>query len=307
MNKYLVIILSVLILASCGDDEGGSFKGNGSAKEPNVNANPVTESVYASRLEFPALTTDGSTHLIVHTTTKYGMNYAVEWSHDLRAQRWTCYEMYAGNSVKNWNRSNWASTGWKGDPFQEDWMLKSICGRCSTEPTDYLGSGFNRGHICPSADRLNSQIANEQTFYMTNMQPQKYEFNGGLWGKMENKLRQWNTSSFRDTLYICKGGTIGDVYLNGAKTSGIKEYTTSGLIVPRYFYMAVLCLKDGKYKAMAFWAEHLYTDHSSDALDGYAISIDELERRTGIDFFCNLPDYTEASVESDFQKSDWTW
>lgn len=312
MNKYLILLLSVLVFVSCGDDGDGTSQilpggGSGSWPGENKNANSTTLSQYASALEFPSLTKDSTDHLLVHTTTKYGMNYAIEWCHAKRAQRWTCYEMYASNSVKNWNRNNWASTEWKGDPFQPDKMLKDMCGECSTELSDYRGSGFNRGHICPSADRLNSQIANEQTFYLTNMHPQKYEFNGGLWGKMENKLRQWNINSFRDTLYICKGGTIDSVMLNGVKQSGVKEYTKSGLLVPRYFYMAVLCVKDGQYKAMAFWAEHLYDDHSKDALVDYAISVEELEQRTGIDFFCNLPDATEKQVERNFKTSDWTW
>lgn len=310
MNKLLIALFSVLVFASCGNDEDG-FSPKPSGNNLNANEVAVTDTskskAYVRKLEFPALTKNKEDHLLVHTTTKYGMNYAVEWCHALRAQRWTCYEMYAGNSVKNWNRSNWASTEWKGDPFQPDRMLADMCGSCSPELSDYRGSGFNRGHICPSADRLNSQIANEQTFYLTNMQPQKYELNAGIWGNMESKLRQWNKDNFRDTLYVCKGGTIANVNLNGTQVSGIKEYTKSGLPVPRYFFMAVLCLKDGKYKAMAFWVEHLYEDHSKDQLKNYAISVDELQKRTGIDFFCNLPDDIESTVESSFNASDWTW
>lgn len=323
MNKVIFILFAVLVFTSCGSDEDnfspnqpgenadsntGSFVDTTPGAN-NKNANGTKTNAYTWKLEFPALQNDSNDndHLLVHTTTKYGMNYAIEWCHSKRAQRWTCYEMYASNSVKNWNRNDWASTDWKGDPFQVDRMLNDSCGYCTTELSDYRGSGFNRGHICPSADRLNSQVANEQTFYLSNMQPQKYEFNAGIWGKMEIKLRQWNIDSFRDTLYICKGGTIADVNLDGKKVSGIKEYTKSGLPVPRYFYMAVLCVKDGKYKAMAFWAEHLYEDHSKDALINYAISVDELEKRTGIDFFCNLPDVLENSVESNFKISDWNW
>ena len=107
-------------------------------------------------------------------------------------------------------------------------------------------------------------------------------------------MRSWNRSSFRDTLYVCKGGTIEDY---GA-TKGVMRHTSSGLIVPRYFFMALLCKKGDTYKAIGLWAEHINADHSSDKLSDYAVSIDELEQLTGSDFFCNLPDDTERRGET---------
>ena len=63
--------------------------------------------------------------------------------------------------------------------------------------------------------------------------------------------------------------------------------------------MAVLCLKNGQYRAMAYWLEHKNSAQSSTAISSCMISIDELERRTGIDFFCNLPDDIETTVEAE--------
>ena len=62
--------------------------------------------------------------------------------------------------------------------------------------------------------------------------------------------------------------------------------------------MALLRKSSTGYKALAFWAEHLNEDHSNDNLSDYIINIRELERRTGIDFFCNLPDDIENEVET---------
>lgn len=61
------------------------------------------------------------------------------------------------------------------------------------------------------------------------------------------------------------------------------------------------------YKAIAFWAENLNADNSNDNLRDYAITIDDLEKRTGIDFFCNLPDEVEEKVESQASAGYWTW
>lgn len=279
--------------ASCSSDyaNGGSDETSG-----NANANSTILTGEAGRLEFPKVRNDGHSMVVVHYTDGYGLNYSVEWDCEKRAQRWTCYAMYNANSVTNWNRNNWKNATWQGkqwhsDPFQEDPDLPEYC---RTTLSDYRGSGFNRGHICPSADRLCSMDANGQTFYLSNMQPQYYNFNAGLWEKMEEQVRSWNRSSFRDTLYVCKGGTIEDY---GA-TKGVMGHTSSGLIVPRYFFMAMLCKKGNTYKAIGLWAEHINADHSSDKLSDYAVSIDELEQLTGIDFFCNLPDDTERRVES---------
>ncbi|MCI5711491.1 MAG: DNA/RNA non-specific endonuclease [Prevotella sp.] len=84
----------------------------------------------------------------------------------------------------------------------------------------------------------------------------------------------------------------------------------SGLLVPKYFFMAILCKRNGNYKAIAFWAEHTAKDTRNDKLSAYMISVDELEEKTGIDFFCNLPDDVETRVEkvkpnTDAVKAAW--
>ena len=285
------LFASILPLASCSIDNGSEETAPGNANCNNTDTAPVT-----GRLEFPKTRDNGSCLVIVHSTDAHGVNYAVEWDCSRRAQRWTCYQMYASNSVTRWKRDNWHNTTWNGkhwsgDPFQEDPDLPDCC---RSTLADYRGSGFNRGHICPSADRLCSQDANGQTFFLSNIQPQYYKFNAGLWEKMEEQIRSWNADTFRDTLYVCKGGTIEDY----GTTQGVLTHTPSGLVVPKYFFMAVLCKRGRTYKAMAFWAEHEDLNRQSDRLRKYAVSVRELERKTGIDFFCNLPDAVEERVET---------
>jgi endonuclease G len=69
--------------------------------------------------------------------------------------------------------------------------------------------------------------------------------------------------------------------------------------------MAILCKNSTGYKALAFWAEHLDENHSNDSLADYVISIDKLEQLTGIDFFCNLPDYIENKIEANTYVISW--
>ena len=301
---YMFAFAFVVALASCGGDDNNGNNGNGGGNDKptatnNVNANKVTsgEPKEITRTEFPKIAGGSNNLVIVHKVSgfgKDGVNYSLEWDCQKKAQRWSCYQMYAGNSAANWKRDNWKYTSWKGDPFQEDTKIPSTY---RTTLSDYsrqnaTGDKYDRGHICPSADRLYSKDVNEQTYYLSNMQPQRNNFNTGIWGKMENQLRAWNTNNFRDTLFVCKGGTID------TNRKQVLTYTTTGLIVPKYFFMAILCKKGTNYKAIAFWAEHTDNKSSGEKLTPHMISIDELEKKTGIDFFCNLPDDIENRIEA---------
>ncbi len=289
--KTVILAMAVAMagLASCGSDDNDP---TGGVANKNANTPNAAQPAEITRLEFPKISTGDGQIVVVHKVAGFGMdgvNYSLEWDSKLKAQRWTCYQMYAGNSASNWKRKDWEKTKWHGDPFQVDPQLPADC---RTSDADYKNSGYDRGHICPSADRLYSQDVNEQTFYFSNMHPQSHGFNAGIWDKMEKQVRAWNTASFRDTLFVCKGGTID------ASRKQVRAHTKSGIIVPKYFFMAVLCKKDGKYKAIAFWAEHTTKSSAGELIVPHMISVDELEKRTGIDFFCNLPDNVENQVEA---------
>ena len=280
--KVLSLLVAVLLLTACSDN------GDDSDSSGNANANI---SLYSS-LEFPKVKGDKS-EVITHSTSQYGVTYSFEWDHQLKAQRWTCYYFTAKNKEKNWNRNNWGS-----DPFQPDPKIPaseqpSVTGEFSGSSFPEKGfSYFQRGHICPSEDRMASKDANEQTFYMTNMMPQGDLFNGKLWAAMEAFVRNWGKKcTGTDTLFVVKGGTID-------KESQILCRTRNGFIVPRYFFAALLLKRNTSYQSMGFWVEHINSDHSSDPLIDYACNIRTLEEKTGIDFFCNLPDNVESSVET---------
>ena len=260
-----------------GDDDGDD-----NPDPNNTNRNIVSKSDNKEiwRLEFPKIKGDDMNLVITHSTDDYGITYSLEWDCEKKANRWTCYEMYKGNSLSNVKRK---------DNFRED---PNIPTQYQSTLSDYKESGYSRGHLCPSSDRLCSQEQNGQTFYLSNMQPQIQGHNGGVWNTLENKLREsWNIDSKRDTIYVVKAATIDD--------DNIKTYTSSGLIVPKYFYIALLSVKNGVYNALGIWSPH-----ETGSTTEY-ITIDELEKRTGIDFFCNLPDDIENTVEASYDASYW--
>ena len=286
----LVILTAFTSLVSCGGgDDDDLVPAEREKTTKNINANPTTRKEYA-RLEVPRIKGTDDNLVLVHYADDNDVNLMVEWDCLKKSQRWTCYTLHKGNSPKNVSR-------YEGNPqYPNDPDLPSAY-YFSSDP--FYGSGYDHGHICPSYDRLNSSKANYRTFYLTNMQPQRNVFNAGLWQQMESIVsRTWNQNSFRDTLYICKGGTIDD-------PQNILRTTNKGLIVPKYFFMAVLCKNSQGYKAIGLWTQHFETDHTNDNLMDFVVNIDQLERLTGIDFFCNLPDDVEEATEKIVYPSSW--
>ena len=285
-----LIMAAPAMFWSCSSDDDDE-------KDPltvNTNANKTGEHPEAGRLEIPKLKGGVANMLLVKRLSSGQVNYCIEWSLAKKAQRWSAFR---------WDRTNSGGYVKREDVFTEDYDIPEVY---RTTSSHYSGSGYTRGHILASADRWNSLEANRQTFLYSNMQPQLYSFNGGIWATLEMKVRSWNNDAFRDTLYVVKGGTIDN-------DSQILEYARKGtalqLLVPKYFYMAILCKNkstvNSGYKAIGFWMEHrsFYDDEKNVA--PYIVSIDQLEGLTGIDFFCNLPDHIENEVEKAVMRNAW--
>ncbi|MBO6190547.1 MAG: DNA/RNA non-specific endonuclease [Alloprevotella sp.] len=261
------------------------------ANTPGGDEGEVSNAPATHRLEVPRLR---SGSLFVDHWTFTGVNdsiltYCYEFDPAQVHNRWVAFR-FDGQT-----RAQYVS---RNDAFADDPDLPEEL-RIGTQTF----SGYDRGHICASADRLYSEEANKQTFYMSNMSPQLKNFNTGIWSSLETKVQTLGRdASFADTLYVVKGGTIDEAnvltYL----------YRQSGLRipVPKYYYMALLSVKRGQYKAIAFVLEHKVRDKSSASdIIASAVSINDLEAQTGIDFFPNLPDDIETEVQQQCNTSDW--
>lgn len=302
-------LLSIATISCSSDDDnqggngGGNWIGDGGA---NKNT-PTADCPEASRIEFPKLKGGNSIVISHYSGDAYGLNYCVEWDTQKKSQRWSCYFMVDHHHSNNDREHTYSGNVGRYDPMtnpgnhrderQYPWDPQ-LPEQYRWSEDLFVRSGYDHGHICPSADRQYSREANYQTFYMTNMQPQRNAFNAKLWAKMEQKVRDITPKDIGDTLYVCKGGTIDD-------ESQILTRIQGKMIVPKYFYMALLLKKGGQFTAFAFWVEHINADHSNDPLNRYVVTIDELEQRTGIDFFCNLPDNIEDKVEGSVAYNYW--
>lgn len=175
------------------------------------------------------------------------------------------------------------------DAFVED--RKVVTG--SAHPDDYRGSGYSRGHLIAAADRSGRQEWMNETFLMSNMSPQAYNMNGGVWRELEELVRNW-AWYYRD-LKVVTGPDLRNI---GTKKIGKYNKIT----VPDYFYKVVYAPDAKGIRAIGFYVPN---EKSDAKLETFAMSIDEIEAKTGLDFFVNLPDDLESKVEKDNELSDW--
>ena len=233
-------------------------------------------------------------------------NYAIEWSPKHLHANWVALEFNDITRLEAVKRTNeWAwDTSLTGDI--EESMHKS--------------DGFDKGHLCASSDRLFSLEANKQTFYYSNISPMISSFNQGFWGKLEQLVLKWCRSASYDKVYIVKGGNINEPLKSytGTKTSNdnvipktdAEGKTKHGLLVPKYYFIAVMTEKDNTFNSVGFYVEHaedLPTSPSTDQLKQTAMSINNLEQLTSLDFFCAMPDAQEETIEATYNEEKWSW
>lgn len=242
-------------------------------------------------LELPAAVEQPDCRYATHYVTvnsKHVRNYTLFFDTSERIAYWVAYphcRMYLG------------SVGRTND-FQPDPSFP-----ISDQMTSTI-KGYDRGHQIPSGDRTATEEMNIQTFYYTNMTPQLGSFNQKIWVDLENKVRTWVYSC--DTLYVVTGAVLKTV--GGNETvKYVADKRGNQIAVPNYYFKVLLQLNlnggNRRYKAIAFWFKHQANSGPVTAAD--ASSVDDVERKTGIDFFVNLPEDIQAQVEAQYAPNEW--
>lgn len=241
-----------------------------------------------SLLELPRLAGGEHNYFVTHRVSDGTVNYSYEFDINQGHSRWVAFSFDSKTSARNvTSRSN----KFRWDPKMpaeyeiNDRLFKGWYPHYSDR------SGYDRGHLVASNDRRYSREAENQTYYYTNMSPQTSKFNQGYWQQLESRVQDWGRDEqLRDVLYVAKGGTIADGQCDRA---GIDVR----MVRPRYYWMAIVLKRGMTYRAIAFWLKHDEDYTNRPPLMDYAISIDELERKTGLDLFHNLEDKLEEQIE----------
>lgn len=227
-------------------------------------------------IEQPAPLRNHPEQIIAHT------GYRLSFNRNTMCPNWVAWELTAQETQGHVARSN----DFRPDP--------SLSARLQVTTDDYKHSGYDRGHMCPSADMKWSAAAQSECFYMTNICPQTHGLNAGSWSKLETACRRW--AKREGKVYV----VCGPIYNDARKTLYIGK--EQKIRVPNAFFKVVLSLKSGAEKAIGFY----YTNRDGKVnMANAATSVDEIERITGIDFFPQLNNQLEERLESQFSLAKW--
>jgi endonuclease G len=272
LNKLLTILSIFFLLMNCTSKSA-------QAKLRSKNTTPsskikkpkerIDDALNPSKFFlYPASTTN---QIIKH---KY---YSISYSEEDEQAEWVAYKIIS-NRLQNIDRTN---------DFREDPNVSTG----SSDLTDYIGSGYDRGHLAPAKTMSLNETSMSESFYMSNMSPQIPEFNRGIWKRLEGKVRYW--AEVNDSLYVVTGPIL---------SRPIDIIGDNDVTVPRAFYKALLGFKNGKIKGIAFIIPNQKSDKS---IYSYAVSIDEIEKITQIDFYHNLDSLLQAKVEANKSIKVW--
>jgi endonuclease G, mitochondrial len=219
-----------------------------------------------------------------------------------KSQYAVSYNCFRG--TPNWvswqlNRS-WLGSAPRQDDFRADTTLPSSCYRVTS--SDYTGSGFDRGHMAPSADRTNTVTNNSATFLMTNIIPQSPDNNQGVWANLESYCRDLVVNQGKELYIIAGSYGTGGTGSNGTKTT----IAGGNVTVPARTWKVIVVLNATNSSASSVTTNTRVITVDIPNVQGvrnadwrnYRISVDTLESRTGYNFLSNVSSSVQSVIES---------
>ena len=243
-------------------------------------------------------------------------NYSYYWDYKNLVAFWVAYPLtdsyinkYAGSMPYRWGL----------DPLLPRDKQSVLTSGFRTGNHTEEGAFYARGHQIAMADRKITAEANIQTCYGTNMTPQlnksdyaggDQDFNGGIWSSLESRVRDWASSS--DTLYVVTGCTVAGSTYYALDNDGKKVTVPTGYFKAVLRYAPSSTVGHGGYMGCAVYLDHKLYSSSAKVDKSYAMSIDDLEQKLGIDLFVNLPGAVGESLANTIEAEDpksvnWWW
>jgi endonuclease G len=225
-----------------------------------------------TNLEIPK--TNPRDKIITHT------GYSLLYNEKHEQASWVAYDLTKEETNKLYERTN-------------KFIIDPKVRKGSANDRDYEGSGYDRGHLAPASDMGWSSTTMAESFYYSNMSPQTPSFNRGIWKKLEELVRSWAIEN--NSVYVITGPVLTD----DLETIGPNEVS-----IPNYYYKVILDYSEPNIKGIGFI---LPNTGSKEPLQTYAVSIDSVEKVTGINFFPLLEDDQEELIENTLCVKCWSW
>ena len=239
-----------------------------------VNSLCFSQNINLEGIEIPIITEERSDRVITHK------GYTVSYNYDWKIPNWVAYELTdleVQGEVPRYDR------------FKPDPMVPQ--GATATT-NDYKHSGYDRGHMAPAADMKWDEHVMKESFYLSNICPQNPNLNGGVWKDLEEQVR--DLASQKGKIFVACGPIVNDM----SNTIGENK-----VVVPQAFYKVLLQEENGEIHTIGFVYENV---SGRKPMSTYAMTVDEVENLTNIDFFPSLPNKIENKVESEVDFSKWT-
>ena len=177
-----------------------------------------------------------------------------------------------------------------GSAVEADYFLKETQADSTVK---YDGFGYDRGHLAPSADFRWSKRALSESYLYSNLSPQLAEFNRGSWGDLEDAIRGYVFRNPGTQLYIVTGPLLNE-------TLPKIERGKNKLSIPQKFWKVALDLKHKK--AIGFIMPNTVI---TSPIKSFAVTINEIEKQTGLNFFAHLTEAEQEELESQLNTSIW--
>lgn len=232
------------------------------------------QNVNLSNVEIPTITDERSDRKITHK------GFTLSYNYDWKIPNWVAYEL-----------TDWEVEGDvpRYDRFKPDPMVPQ---NVTATTNDYKYSGYDRGHMAPAADMKWDEQAMKESFYLSNICPQNPNLNGGVWKDLEEQVR--DLASQKGRIFVVCGPIVNDA----SNTIGENK-----VVIPQAFYKVLLQEDNGEIHAIGF----VYENKSGrKPMSTYAMTVDEVEEITNIDFFPKLPKKIQQRVEAEVDFSKWT-
>lgn len=229
------------------------------------------------------------------TVSDYDRNYTIAYDTENYATYWVAYPLNSDHMGNLDRPDSWNYDTSVGAPAKE--LQVNVD---KTYSTNNNNNGHSKGHLIPNASRNGVKDLQLQTFYYPNSVPQiQNGFNSGVWSSLETALQNIGKS---EEIYIVTGTAFKKV--GGSETVSYTDTPTDpnkDVPVPNYFYKVVLKVeKSGSTVTSAstigFWFEN--KAYSGVSYTDFTVSVDQIEKWTGLNFFVNLSDSIEESAES---------
>jgi endonuclease G len=204
--------------------------------------------------EFPAVEASET------VSTYAGFSLLYDEAHE--QARWVAYELTQAETNSEEERSN---------HFIPDPAISTN----TASDEDYARSGYDRGHLAPAGDMGWSKASMQESFYYSNMSPQVPAFNRGIWKKLESCVRNW--ASEHESIYVVTGPIL---------TDGLTTIGPNKVSVPAYYYKVIVDINKPEMHGIGFI---MANEASKSPLSDFAVTIDSVEKVTGLDFFHSIP------------------